>query len=272
MEDVFERVEPRELLKGGDSFIQEEVAYNLFHLMTGFEEALTIKSHDGQVLFAQTSRGNPWLWMDRNMPQEEKKMRMEALIEFLDHTPLTRISSEPWTAELFASLYGTRYHKSIRKRMDMEAYACPQVIQPKGVGGSFRPAKSEDVETVAQYLAGFSEDGYGIVVEPASQMEAAETMIGKGGLYMWLVDKRPVSMAQIAHRSPRHGRINAVFTPRAERRKGYAGAVVSVVCSILLEEGLIPMLYADMANPASNRAYQKIGFIQSGQISDIHFG
>lgn len=268
---MFEKVDPQYLLAGVDGFIQEEVSYNLFYLITGFEEALTIKSRDSKVLFAQSPRGNPWLWVNRDLPEEERENALKLLIEYLDETSLTGVSSEPRTAEMFANLYGARYHTNIKRRMDMEAYACPQVVKPEGVSGCLRSAQLGDVETVAQYLAGFSEDGYGIVVDPTSQMEAAEMTVRKGGLYMWLVDDRPVSMAQIAHRSLRHGRINAVFTPRNERRKGYAGAVVSGLCSILLGEGLVPMLYADMVNPASNRAYQKIGFIQSGQISDIRF-
>lgn len=269
---MFEKVNPQYLLEGVDAFILEEVRYNLLYLITGFDEALTIKSHDGKVLFAQSSpRGNPWLWVDRSLPEKEKEDVLKLLIEFLDEASLTRVSSEPRTAEMFANLYGARYNRSITRRMDMEAYDCPQVVKPEGVSGCLRPAQLEDVETVAQYLAGFSADGYGVVVDPASQMETAEMMIRQGGLYMWLVDDHPVSMAKIAHRSLRHGRINAVFTPRNERRKGYAGAVVAGLCSILLSEGLIPMLYADMVNPASNRAYQKIGFIPSGQITDIRF-
>ncbi|MNR60825.1 FR47-like protein [compost metagenome] len=78
-------------------------------------------------------------------------------------------------------------------------------------------------------------------------------------------------MARIAHRSPRHGRINDVYTPPAERKKGYASAIVAELCSILEGESLQPMLYADQGNPDSNRVYRNIGFMENGIVVDIKF-
>ncbi|MGV2685738.1 GNAT family N-acetyltransferase, partial [Clostridium perfringens] len=39
----------------------------------------------------------------------------------------------------------------------------------------------------------------------------------------------------------------------------------------LLQDGLVPMLYADQVNPDSNRLYQNIGFIRCGTIRDFKF-
>jgi predicted GNAT family acetyltransferase len=36
-------------------------------------------------------------------------------------------------------------------------------------------------------------------------------------------------------------------------------------------ENLIPMLYADLKNPSSNKIYRNIGFVKSGRIADIRF-
>ncbi|WP_431087579.1 GNAT family N-acetyltransferase [Paenibacillus sp. 8b26] len=98
-----------------------------------------------------------------------------------------------------------------------------------------------------------------------------QEVIKAGDLYLWIVKNTPVSMANIAHRSPRHAQINAVYTPTNYRKKGFASAIVANLCSILESEHLVPILYADLKNPTSNQVYKNIGFIEGGTITDIQF-
>ncbi|MEK3849058.1 MULTISPECIES: GNAT family N-acetyltransferase [Paenibacillus] len=55
------------------------------------------------------------------------------------------------------------------------------------------------------------------------------------------------------------------------RKKGFASAMVSELCSILENEHLVPMLYADLKNSVSNQVYKNIGFEEGGKITDIAF-
>ncbi|MBT2770956.1 GNAT family N-acetyltransferase [Halomonas sp. ISL-60] len=93
------------------------------------------------------------------------------------------------------------------------------------------------MEIVAEFLAGFSEGAYGLPFDPNRQIPAAEEIIKTGNLYLWYVDSHPVSMANIAHRSPRHARINVVYTPSLFRKRGFASAIVAEICSVLESEG-----------------------------------
>ncbi|AJW69297.1 GNAT family N-acetyltransferase [Paenibacillus polymyxa] len=47
--------------------------------------------------------------------------------------------------------------------------------------------------------------------------------------------------------------------------------MVSELCSILENEHLVPMLYADLKNSVSNQVYKNIGFKEGGKITDIAF-
>jgi predicted GNAT family acetyltransferase len=107
--------------------------------------------------------------------------------------------------------------------------------------------------------------------DPKDMLPVAEREAASGEMYLWVVDGIPVSVAKIAHRSARHARINYVYTPRDQRKKGYASAIVAALCEQLLEEKLIPMLYADGQNPDSNKVYQSIGFVHTGRIDDLKF-
>jgi predicted GNAT family acetyltransferase len=198
-------------------------------------------------------------------------MLLQELIARLNGTALPGLSGDPTVAETFARLYGEARGIHYYHHMAMEAYYCPKVKKPSNVEGTLQQSTLLDVETVAEFMAGFSEGAYGVSVDPASQIPAAEGMIATGNLYLWLVDGLAVSMANIAHRSLRQARINAVYTPSAARKKGYASAIVAEICSILESERLVPMLYADLLNPDSNKVYRNIGFVESGRIADIKF-
>jgi predicted GNAT family acetyltransferase len=55
-------------------------------------------------------------------------------------------------------------------------------------------------------------------------------------------------------------RIGPVYTPGAERRRGFAAACVSWVSRELLEAGNGCVLYTDLANPTSNSVYRALGY------------
>ncbi|MGO4545198.1 GNAT family N-acetyltransferase [Paenibacillus sp. 2TAB23] len=252
-------------------FMRDELQYNLIHLITAIEGATALKTPDGRMLFAGSPGHNAWLWLSEDVTDEHKIMLMKELVGYYQGTDLPGICGAPPTAELFAKLYSEMNSLKYHSYMKMQTYSCPKVIKPVKVKGKLVQATRQHVELVAEFMAGFSEDAYGASVIPASQLPAAEGMVMRGNLYFWTVDELPVSMANIAHRSPRHGRINTVYTPPVLRKNGYASAVVAGLCKVLEEEDREPMLYADIRNPNANKVYKNIGFIESGPIAEIRF-
>lgn len=251
----------------GSTFVLDEVQYNLLHRITESSDALCLKTADGKVIFAQTPGHKGWLWISKEVTEEKRKTIIQELVSLLKKESLPGITSDPNTAKRFADYFSI----SNTVEMTMESYYCPKVVKPNNVPGEIQIAARENVETIADYLAGFSRDAFRTPVEPSSQLSQANSMIDSGNLYLWVVDGKPVSMANIAHRSARLARINAVFTPIDQRKNRYASALVAELCATLEKEKLIPALYADISNPASNKVYQNIGFLKSGKIAEIKF-
>lgn len=255
-----------------DAFRHDEVPYNLVYRVLDSDQALKWKTADGRLIFACTPGWNGWLWISRTLPPADRAVYIRTLIDRLADEPLLPgVTGEPETAEAFAQAYAAEKNLTYRPHMKLESYHCPAVRQPGRTAGGCRLAEARDLETVAAFMAGFSKDAHDVDSDSDSQRQAAAGMIGTGNLYLWEANGAVVSMANIAHRSPRHGRINAVYTPRERRNRGYAGALVATLSEMLLREGLTPMLYTDAANPSSNRAYRKVGFIEMGSILDIRF-
>ncbi|WP_040950891.1 GNAT family N-acetyltransferase [Gorillibacterium massiliense] len=255
-----------------ERFLADEVRYNLVHRICESHDAVCLKTPDDSMIYAQSVGRKGWLWIADDLAEDRKDELLSELTGDLQGASVPGISGAPETVERFAQIYTEANRLHWYTQMEMEAYVCADVKKRLPIkGGMLQAADAGHVDTVAGFLAGFSQDRYGMAVDRASQLPVAEDMVGTGGLYLWMVDGIPVSMANIAHRSPRHGRINAVHTPPEFRKKGYASAVVAGLCSRLAVEDLIPMLYADVKNPDANKVYQTIGFMKKGKVVDIAF-
>lgn len=256
------------------SFRETEVQYNLIFRILESDAAIRYKSTDGNMIFAQTPNHNGWLWINPILSSEQKRECIRSLMERLEETSLPGISGDPDIAPLFADEYARMHSLKHHINMTMESFTCPEVLLPAHVRGESRQANEQNTEVVAHYIADFdNRDGKTKVkpVDLAAVRQAAASIIEAGNLKLWIVDDEVVSMANISSRTDRYGRINAVYTDRASRSRGYAGAVVANQCQVLLEDGLTPMLYADISNPAAMKLYRNIGFIPCGKIADIRF-
>jgi predicted GNAT family acetyltransferase len=81
-----------------------------------------------------------------------------------------------------------------------------------------------------------------------------------GSVYLW-EDSRPVSMAAHMRDTSDSAFIGMVYTPPHLRGKGYATACVAALSQRLLEDGYPSCaLYADCANPHSNKIYRALGY------------
>jgi predicted GNAT family acetyltransferase len=136
-----------------------------------------------------------------------------------------------------------------------------------GVPGEARPVAAAEVGLAADWLTAFLREA--LPDEPVPPRPELEKGVGNGRSYLWTVAGRPVSMAAISRRTPHAAAISHVYTPPAERGRGYAGSVTAAVVDVIRAEGrTTACLYTDLRNPASNRCYARIGF---RPVCDSHF-
>ena len=74
-----------------------------------------------------------------------------------------------------------------------------------------------------------------------------------------------------ARRTPNGIRIGPVYTPPELRGRGYASALVAKLSSSLLAGGRrFCFLHTDLANPASNKIYERLGYVRV-RVAEIEF-
>ena len=121
--------------------------------------------------------------------------------------------------------------------------------------GRLRGAEAADCELILDWMREFAQD----TGERCFPEEVITRRVASGQFWLW-EDNGACSLA--AHTAPVHGvtRIQAVYTPPPLRCRGYAGACVSALSSRLQDAGHRCILYADLANPISNKLYRRMGY------------
>jgi predicted GNAT family acetyltransferase len=109
-------------------------------------------------------------------------------------------------------------------------------------------------------------------VETRADLAAVARQVAGQQISVWEAAGRPVCLVAQSQPSAGMARIGPVYTPDAERRRGYAAAGVSWVSRELLEAGHGCVLYTDLANPTSNSVYRALGYRAIAELVRYEFG
>jgi hypothetical protein len=170
----------------------------------------------------------------------------------------------------FARIWRERSGEAAKPKADLRSYRLDQVLSLELAAGWLRAAREEDAPLATRWIAAFQAEALG-EVENGQTAEFALAKIRDGDLFLWQ-DGEPVSMAAKA-RPTRHGiTVNLVYTPPTLRGHGYATACVASLSQRLLDSGRrFCTLFANLANPVSNRVYERIGYRPIGDFAELTF-
>ncbi|SMG49144.1 hypothetical protein SAMN06295960_3023 [Paenibacillus aquistagni] len=253
------------------AFQAMEAKYNVLYAILTGEDALSIHTETGDILLGQTPGYFAWLYIQPELHANRKEELLNALVKYPYSSRLPGVTGDPELIRDFVERYASAYDVTPVVRMELQAYHCPKVIEQEGVRGRMRPAAPGDEQTIARFIVGLNQEAMNQTVKLEDVLERVQVLLPAGHISVWEVDGQVVSLASAAHRSPRHARINMVYTDPAHRGQRYAGALVGGLCRSLLQEGLTPMLYADANYASSNKAYQRVGFTSCGVVTEYRF-
>ncbi len=200
-----------------------------------------------------------------SIPSESARDIVETVAEVYDQIPavLGPADSAVAVASAWVALRGGGWETGMQQRI----YQLDAVVPVRPVSGVMRLATMEDLESLAEWGAGFARDA-GHAFLPES--EQISRMIERQALRIWQ-DERPVSMAVAQGETPNACRVGYVYTPPEVRRRGYASALVADLSQHMLDSGLsFCVLYTDFSNPTSNAIYQRIGYEAICDVRDIN--
>ena len=183
---------------------------------------------------------------------------------------LPAVFGPPAAAREFARQWCDRHGCTARDGMELRLYSLEHVVAPDVLpDGAFRLATMTDVGLVTSWVACFAAEAD---AEATATRDFIAARIAAGEMALWC-DPEPRTLAGYSGRSPNGVRIGYVYTPPEWRGRGYATACVAALSTHALEQGArFCCLYTDLANPVSNRIYQRIGYTAVADAISIEFG
>lgn len=181
------------------------------------------------------------------------------------------ISLKPW-AFRFAEKWRERTGSDFKIGMDQGLYRIDELTEGlEHSSGSWRFASNEDAPLIGEWYHRFGEDA-GLAPSPDKEVrEKVQMFIDAGEVFVWEDEGKVVSMMKKARPTAHGVTVSMVFTPRDERRKGYARTLVYYATEELLKEYDFCVLYTDMLNPTSNKIYQEIGYRKIADSVELEF-
>jgi len=146
-------------------------------------------------------------------------------------------------------------------------------VKPPRVAGRMRPARPDERGLLVEWEMGFAHDaGLGANErEPAFVARVVDETLAESGFALWEGGGKPVATARLRRIASIGARLSGVYTPPELRGHGYASALTAALSQKVLDEGLWCCLFADAANPLTNRIYQRIGYVKLAACADILF-
>jgi predicted GNAT family acetyltransferase len=165
------------------------------------------------------------------------------------------------TAAAFAEAWRQRTGATATPRVALHLYRLGTLTPPQPApAGHGRPAGEQDHEHLMQWCRELAADLKETVTINADSWVGTR-FAEKRFTYWEIPDGTPVSMAGANPMVGGQVRIDPVYTPAHQRRRGYAAAVTAEVSRAALTAGATDVvLFTNAANPTSNALYQRIGY------------
>ena len=181
-----------------------------------------------------------------------------------------RPAIEPFVAR-WSMLTGRPAHLEMAERI----YRLSAVVPPRSPGGGWRLAEERDRDLLRDWVIAFQEEALPAGSPSVGTDAVIERWVRHADrfAYLWDAGGRPVSLVVAGSRTPNGRRIGPVYTPPAQRGRGYAGALTAAASQDQLDRGAaFCFLFTDLANPTSNAIYRRIGYEPVTDVDQYRFG
>ena len=140
----------------------------------------------------------------------------------------------------------------------MRLYRLGGLVPPDpGPDGAARIGTEADEALVTNWFAAFAAE----VGDHDSPGQVVRSRLASGQLMLWESAGQPRSLAGVTAVISGVARVGPVYTPLQWRGRGYGGAVTAAISELALARGAeAVILFTDLANPASNSLYIKLGY------------
>ncbi|MBR3887718.1 MAG: GNAT family N-acetyltransferase [Clostridia bacterium] len=227
-------------------------------------ETLELYSDEEEYMICRGKMDKPaWIWTKDNF-DKTKIEEIETLIKrYILDTDKTKFTCKKELYDLlverkFAELNNDDY-------FEMGFLICKEAKQPNDCDLIKELSDEKDKEVLTKYWFDDCNEMNGVEGISMEQAEKdVDEYIATKKFYV-LKNKEGKIVCMAGYKLlDEQARIGHVYTPKEERRKGYAANLIYQITKELLERGYVPLLYTDYNYIPSNRAYINAGYEDTG--------
>ena len=243
---------------------QDKYTFSVMSRIIRGDLELCLTDHEKLIICFSGQPYPVWIWTPDGAIEEDMERAYQIAKEnsFLDGEHHFNIKYE--LAEYFIKR-AAEDGLDLKITTNLFAYDCPDPIAPVSViDGELHQCTDEDVDVLVEFFDMFHTE-LNIDQESREQYRLyVEDGIKTGSLYTWKNGDGKIIASSSRTRRPWTRQSKKEF-----RRKHYAEHLVYEVTKIVQDSGYLPMLYTDADYVASNKCYEKIGYILRGKLCTI---
>jgi len=176
-------------------------------------------------------------------------------------------------AKAFAKTWTQEKRREPRLIKNLRLFEISELRPPKLPEGLPRQAKPQDQDVILQWYRAFHAEA--VPNDPKISDEdlraSVEAGIARGEFFLWQHEGKVTSLVGSRRETERERWIAPVYTPPNLRGRGFGAALTAYASQKILASGKKGMLFTDLANPISNRIYQKIGYVPLSDFQQLSF-
>ncbi|MFD6399597.1 GNAT family N-acetyltransferase [Nocardia sp. NPDC060249] len=233
------------------------IASTLTNLISGrsgsmVTQFLSVRDQAGVVVgLAQSTNGAIYLG---ELPPHSISAVADAFVA--SDTTARSVEGERSDAALFAEHWSKTTRGTYREKYTTRLFRLGSLHLPEAPGAP-RQATVDDLDPCLAMLENFR-----VEIDGPRRLDetAVRNRLEAGASWLWEHNGTPVTL--VARQTAVFGwaRIGPVYTPPPFRGNGFASALTATVAGRIRAEGADVCLFTDLANPTSNKIYQRIGF------------
>ncbi|HEX6352985.1 GNAT family N-acetyltransferase [Actinophytocola sp.] len=227
---------------------------------------------DSGALVGAGFRTPPWPAIVSGLPTEPALLDTFIDRWLSDDPELPGVSGPRENAEALAQAWVRHTGGTVREERAMRLFRLGELTVPT-TSGRARNATEHDIDLLAGWRDDSQIEIFGRLKDPASGPAVVRRMLEMGdSVVIWEDGGKPVSWAVASTPIGGMSRVGPVYTPPAHREHGYGAAVTAAVSRSAWHAGAHDViLFTDLANPTSNSIYQKIGYRQVYDSTELEF-
>jgi Predicted acetyltransferase len=251
----------------GAAYQKDAVPFSLIELIKQ-GPSLLVSDEKSFIIGMSSPKFQAWIWTADDISKESLSELIDFYYDKFSAENSAYFVAKPEVASLLAKRF-IAAKKAQMQCVHMESYECPILIPARNTSVVIERPSQNDLKQIASAIKCFTMECLRKDQSEEDNRNETENFIKNKKSFVIKQNGNVVAMACSVQETERYVAINHVFTCKECRGQGFASALVAYISRLILNDSKIPILYTDLSNPASNKAYKNVGFIERGKVDEI---